>query len=104
MIVELREYTVAIGRVADFVRLYEEKGLPVQVPVVGGFRGMFTTEFGAVNQVVTLWSYADELDRRRRRAALFQEPAWLAFLKEAAPLVVAEQSRLLNPTPASPLR
>jgi len=102
MIVELKTYTTYVGKTAEFVRLYEEKGLPIQQPVQGDLLGMYQTEFGPVNQVILLWRYADEADRRARRTALMEVPEWRAFLGEAAPLVQSEDNRLLVPTPASP--
>ena len=104
MIVEMRFYTTQVGRTQDFVRLYESKGLPIQAPIQGHLIGMFTTEFGPATQVVVLWGYADDVDRRRRRAKLMELPEWRAFLTEAAPLIQSEESRMLNPTPGSPVR
>lgn len=98
MIVEMRLYTIYVGKVPEFIRLYEEEGLPVQIPACGAPVGMYQTEFGPMSQVILLWRYADHADRDARRARLMSDPAWMDFLKAAAPLVQREESRLLLPT------
>ena len=60
MIVELRIYTTYVGKAAEYVRLYEAEGLPIQRPVQGELLGMYQTEFGPMNEVIVLWRYADE--------------------------------------------
>jgi hypothetical protein len=98
MIVEMRLYTIYVGKAPEFVRLYETQGLPVQIPACGAPLGMYQTEFGPMSQVMLLWRYASHADRDARRAALMADPAWMDFLKAAAPLVQQEESRLLLPT------
>jgi hypothetical protein len=43
-------------------------------------------------------------DRARRRAELFKNQDWLAYLKKAQPLVASQESRVLLPTDFSPVR
>ena len=50
-----------------------------------------------MNQVILQWGYAIEEDRRERRAKLPDAPAWIDFLREAAPMIQSEESRLLKP-------
>ena len=50
-----------------------------------------------MNQVILQWGYASEEDRRERRAKLPDAPAWIDFLREAAPMIQSEESRLLKP-------
>lgn len=98
MIVEMRLYTLYVGKAPEFIRAYEEEGLPVQIPVCGEPLGMYQTEFGPMSQVILLWGYAGHEDRDARRAALMKAPGWTDFLGRAAPLVQTEESRLLLPT------
>jgi len=35
MIIEQRTYTLAPGRMPEFLKIYEELGLPVQLPILG---------------------------------------------------------------------
>ncbi len=98
MIVEMRIYTIYVGKAPEFVGLYERDGLPLQVPICGAPVGMCQTDFGPMSQVILLWRYEDHADRDARRAQLMAEPDWMAFLQAAAPLVQSEESRLLLPT------
>ena len=98
MIVEMRIYTCYIGRAGSYVALYREKGLPIQEPIQGNLLGMYQTEYGPMSQVILLWGYKSEEDRRERRARLARAPGWMDFITEAAPMIQSEESRLLIPT------
>jgi hypothetical protein len=103
MIVEQRTYQFQPGAVPRFMALYQAGPLALQRRVLGNLLGYFVTEIGGLNQTVHLWGY-DSLDERtRRRAALAAEPVWQAFLAQALPLLVAQDSRILLPTAFSPI-
>jgi hypothetical protein len=104
VIVELRVFTTYAGKTEEFVRLYETKGLQIQEPILGRLLGMFRTEFGPNLDVIILWGYGSEEDRRERRSRLAASAEWAAFRKEGAPLVRDEETRLLIPTERSPMR
>ena len=60
------------------------KGLAVQKRILGHLVGYYSVEVGPLNQVVHLWAY-DSLDERaKRRAALWADPEWLAYVNEPA--------------------
>jgi hypothetical protein len=65
--------------------------------------GYFTSEFGEQNQTVHLWAYESLADRSARRASLSAEPAWRAFLEKVLPMILRQESRILTPTPFSPI-
>lgn len=102
MIVDQRTYTIRPGRLQDFVDTFATQGLPLYTRYCGTLIGYFTSESGALNQVVHLWGYADAADRDARRAALARDPAWQAYLEVSLPLLVDQESRLLGPTAFSP--
>lgn len=102
MIVEERNYTLRIGELPEFLRLYEAEGLEPQRRVLGRMVGYFTTEFGTLHQIVHLWAYRDLAERTERRALLAREPAWRAFQQKTAPMIVKQENRLLMPAPFSP--
>jgi hypothetical protein len=103
MILELKFFRVRVGKLEEFVGLYEQQGLPIQMPAQDKFLGMYTTEFGPLNEVSMLWGYRNNEDRMSRRSMLAQKPEWRAFREIAAPLVLAEENRMLVPTPGSPV-
>jgi NIPSNAP len=104
LIVEERIYTLQVGRVAPFLKYYEEKGLPIQRRILGNLVGYFVTDIGPLNQVVHLWGYADITDRARRRAELAADPAWAEYLTNQPPVIVSQETRILVPAPFSPIR
>lgn len=103
MIVEMRTYTLRPGEVANYLRLYEAEGLATQTRILGRLLGYYSSETGDVNQVVHLWAYEDLADRQRRRAALFADPDWLAYIPKIVPLLVSQESKILNPARFSPV-
>ncbi|WP_111765958.1 NIPSNAP family protein [Nakamurella deserti] len=102
MIVDQRTYAARPGRLQEFVDTFTARGLPLYTRYCGTLIGYFTSESGALNQVVHLWGYADAADRDIRRAALARDPGWQVFLDMALPLLVSQESRLLRPTAFSP--
>jgi hypothetical protein len=103
MIVEMRTYTLHPGQVANYLRLYEAEGLATQSRILGRLLGYYSSETGDVNQVVHLWAYDDFADRQKRRAALFADPAWLAYLPKMVPMLITQESKILNPAKFSPV-
>lgn len=102
MIVEERIYTCHCGKAGQYIRMYEADGLAIQRPILGNLIGYFTTELGALNQVVHLWAYESMDDRARRRAALLSDPAWVAYAAKVQPLVLTQENKILVPAPFSP--
>ncbi|WP_293897904.1 NIPSNAP family protein [Phenylobacterium sp.] len=99
MIVEMRTYTLALGATGRYFKLYGEQGLAVQKRILGHMIGYYGVEVGALNKVIHLWAY-DSLDERaRRRAELWSDPEWLAYVKEVGPLVLAQENQILTPAP-----
>ncbi len=104
MILDERTYTLKPEGVAEYLRLYVEEGMALQVSHLGDLIGWFTTDSGVVNQVVHLWRYQDAGDRERRRAAMDADPAWQAFRAKTSGFVTEMRSRILRPTAFSPMR
>ena len=99
MIVEMRTYTLAVGSTGRYFRLYGEKGLAVQKRILGHLVGYYAVEVGELNQVVHLWAYVDMEDRARRRAELWSDPEWLAYVREVGELVLKQENQILTPAP-----
>jgi hypothetical protein len=99
MIVEERIYTLHIGQVPTYLKLYEAEGLAVQTRILGNLLGYYQVEFGPQNQIVHLWSYPDLADRTIRRKALAGDSDWQAYVKKIRPLVRYQENKLLIPAP-----
>lgn len=102
MIVDHRVYTLRPGAVQPFLELFEREGLPLYLHYCGKLVGYYVADSGELNQVIHLWSYTSVEDRERRRAALYLDARWTAFLDAALPFIVKQESRLLKPTRFSP--
>jgi hypothetical protein len=65
---ELRTYTLYVGKMAEATKLYQELGFPALKK--GGHDkklvGYFQADTGTINQVVHLWKFDDDADRRKR--------------------------------------
>jgi NIPSNAP len=82
MIVDVRTYTMAPGRLGAWLKLYEAEGMPIHVRHLGQPIGVFTTDVGTVNQVVFFWGLESQADRERRREALEADPDWVFLSQE----------------------
>ncbi|MDE1168262.1 MAG: NIPSNAP family protein [Pseudomonas sp.] len=106
MFYELRTYTIKPTKLGDWLALYKSDALAVQTEHLGQLIGFFTTEVGAVNQVVHIWAYTSLDDRMARRTSMAADPRWLEFSRKNKELdaVVTLESRLMRPTAFSPLQ
>ena len=104
MIVEHRTYTLAPGKLPEFINIYPELGAPHQIPILGNLIGVFTTEIGPLNQIIHLWGYDDAADRDRRRAELAQNTEWPKYLAKGVPLIQQMEAKILVPAPYSPIK
>jgi hypothetical protein len=104
MIYELRTYDVKPGKLAEYLKLFNDLGMPARASQ-GNLVGFWSTELGPLNQVVHLWKY-DSLDQRAAiRAQLMLDPRWAVdFLPLAMPMLDRMQSVVLNAVPFSPLQ
>ena len=104
MIVEERTYHVYTGKLPELVRLYAEEGTHVQQEHLGHLVGAFTVDVGDVSTIVHLWAYDSYAERERRRALLQADQRWKDFLTRIQPLIHTQRTRMLLPTPYSPVR
>jgi NIPSNAP len=104
MIHELRSYTLVPGKLKEAVALSEGVARPIRRDDYGKLEGYWTVEFGTLNRVVHLWSFAGLDERARLRQALGQNEAWKAqFLPRFLPLLVRQESKVLSPVrPVAP--
>ena len=69
---ELRTYTLRVGTMAEAVKLYQEIGFPALQKGRHDKKlvGYFQADTGTINQLLHLWRFDDDADRRayRRRA------------------------------------
>ena len=99
MYVEERMYTVQIGKVAEYLKHYENEGMAVQLKHLPYLVGYYFNEVGPQNLIVHLWAYEDLNQRDRCRAQMQADPAWQAYLPKVRPLMVSQETRIMKCAP-----
>ena len=100
---ELRTYTLYVGKLAEARQLYESLGWPaLSRHADGRLVGYFTGDVGALNQIVHLWKFADDADRRRFWDGVFADEGFMAFAAKFRPLVLTQENKLLFAAPWGP--
>jgi hypothetical protein len=102
---ELRTYTLHVGKMAEAVKLYQEIGFPALQK--GGqdkkLVGYFQSDTGTINQLVHLWKFDDDADRRAHWAAGFANKDFVeGFASKFRPLLMTQEVKLLHPAPWGP--
>ena len=101
-IYELRTYTVIVGKMAEVVDLYKAEGWPALARQPPKLVGYFTGDIGALNQLVHLWKFDDDADRRAFWAGVFGDADFMAFARQLRPLLLAQDNKLLLAAPWGP--
>jgi hypothetical protein len=97
MIYELRTYTLKPGTLGDMVKAASTVSHEIRGNNYGKLEGYWSTEIGALNQVMHLWSYSDFNERARLRGELAKNPRWhKEYTPLIYPLLVRQDVRLLN--------
>ncbi|MEM7254100.1 MAG: NIPSNAP family protein [Pseudomonadota bacterium] len=99
---EMRTYTFYVGKLAEAVKLYEANGWPALEPYQNKLVGYFTSDVGGLNQLVHLWRFDDDADRRAHWAALFADDKFMAFARDLRPLIMSQSNQLLLSAPWGP--
>lgn len=98
MIYELRTYTLAPGRQAEYLKLNAEVGRAVRGDNYGKLEGSWTTEFGTLNQFWHLWNYPSLDERDRLRGELQKKDDWTkGYVPKIRPLILAQENKFLSP-------
>ena len=104
-IYEMRTYTLQVGKMAEAVKLYTESGYPALQK--GGqdkkLIGYFQADTGMINQLVHLWKFDDDADRRAHWAALYSNKDFVeGFAVKFRPLLASQEVKLLTAAPWGP--
>ena len=96
---ELRTYTLYVGTLGEVMELYKTEGWPALQKYQDKIVGYFTGDIGALNQLVHLWKFEDDADRRRHWAAVYADETFMAFAKKLRPLIQKQENKLLMAAP-----
>lgn len=103
MIYEMRTYQVQPGKAAEFLKMYEAKGLPI-ISRYARLIGCWVKESGVLNSTVFIWAYDDFAHRTSQRAILSRDQEWTAFIPEMLPYLVHQESVFMTPAMFSPAK
>ena len=100
MIVDHRTYNVKLGKLNEYLKLYETEALPLQLKYLGHCVGWYVSnDIGPLSQIVHMWAYKSLAEREERRARLAADPAWPRFLEKATQLLDSMENKILRPAP-----
>ncbi|MEH6517121.1 MAG: NIPSNAP family protein [Halioglobus sp.] len=97
MFVEERIYTLIPGGANEFLKLYEEEGMSVQLRYLKKLVGYYRAEFGPLNQIVHLWAHETFEQRLINRDEMRADPEFQAYWSKVKKLVVKQESKILLP-------
>ena len=105
MLLDVRTYTCRPGTMNEHLDLYAEHGLKPQTRHLGRPFAFLVSETGEVNQFVHIWLYQDAGDRDRKRTALWDDPAWLAWVDKSTALgaVISQKNEFMRPAAFFPI-
>ena len=103
MLYELRTYTLQVGTMATVLDLYANEGYPTLTDQEKGcLVGYFVSDVGMLNQVVHLWRFADDAERRAHWKSVYGNESFMAFAKKLRPNLLSQENKLLGPAPWGP--
>jgi hypothetical protein len=101
---ELRTYTLYVGKMSEAVKLYQELGFPAMQKGEHDKKllGYFQSDVGTINQIIHLWKFENDADRRESWKSLFANPDFMNFAGKFRPLVMTQEVKLLLAAPWGP--
>jgi len=94
-IYELRTYSVIVGKMSEVISHYKNEGWPALAKHPPKLVGYFTGDVGAVNELIHVWKFDDDADRRAFWAGVFADPEFMAFAAKIRPLMREQNNKLM---------
>jgi hypothetical protein len=101
-IYELRTYEVIPGKMAEVIELYRSEGWKALQAHPQRLVGYFTGDVGALNELIHVWKFTDDADRRAFWAGVMSDPDFLAFAKKIRPHFSSQKNKLMMPAGFGP--
>ncbi len=99
MLLDIRTYTVKPGTLKDHLALYAKMGKEPQTRHIGQPLAFLVSETPDPNQYIHIWAYENAADREARRAAMWADAEWLAYVAESKELgaLIEQKNQLAQP-------
>ena len=92
---ELRTYSVVVGKMSEVVSLYGSEGWAALEKHPQKLVGYFTGDVGALNELIHVWKFDDDADRRAFWAGIYADPAFMAFAGKLRPMILKQENKLM---------
>jgi len=98
-VLDFRVYTAHHGKLPEFLAVYRDMALHLQLKYLGNCVGWYQSDIGGLNQVLHMWGYKDMGERQAKRAEMAADPLWGDYLKRGTPLLQRMDVQLLVNAP-----
>ena len=100
---EQRTYQILVGRKGELIELYTTVGWPLLEKYGDKLVGYFLGDVGAMNQLIHIWRFEDDADRRTFWKAFYDDPGLMEFASRLRPLLAAQENKLMMGAAWGPL-
>ena len=101
---EQRTYDVTVGQMGTVLELYSNEGWPALE--AGGHSkflvGYFVSDTGPLHQLIHIWRFGSDVERREFWKNLFSDEDFMAFAAQLRPLVKQQVIQLMQAAPWGP--
>jgi hypothetical protein len=98
-------YDMQVGKGAALVEAYAKEGVALLERHLGTLVAFWSVDLGGdIDQLIQIWAFDSDDDRRARREAVWRDPEWVAFANAYGHLITKRSMRILLPAEFSPLR
>lgn len=101
-IYELRTYSVVVGKMGEVVALYQQEGWPALARHPQKLVGYFTGDVGGLNELIHIWKFDDDADRRKFWAEVMADADFTTFVNKLRPLLREQSNKLMMAAPWGP--
>jgi hypothetical protein len=96
-------YDMQVGKGGLLVQAYADEGLAILERVLGKLVAFWSVDTGGdIDQLIQVWEFKNDNDRRKRREALWKDKEWVDFAGRYGYLITKRSMRILLPVSFSP--
>jgi hypothetical protein len=104
VVYEKRTYSVKVGEMQEVKRLYSTEGWPA-LSAAGCEKkllGYFTSDTGDLHQLIHLWRFESDEDRRGFWSRVYENERFVDFARKLRPLINTQNVQLMLAAPWGP--
>jgi hypothetical protein len=104
VVYEKRTYSVTVGQMPELIRIYTTQAWPALE--AGGFGkklvGYFVSDTGELHQLIHIWRFESDDDRRAHWKRLYENADFVAAVKQIRALIKTQDVQLMLAAPWGP--